>query len=68
MGTELYCSEPFSWISQNYVKGPEAGTHAELVNMTVVQSQIDIHQLFDGDILGQGHSLLKKVGERKYQQ
>jgi hypothetical protein len=36
--------------------------------MTVVQSQIDIHKLFDGDILGYGLSLLKKVGERKYQQ
>jgi len=50
------------------VKGPAAGTNAELVNVTVVQYQIDIHQLFDGDIFGQGHSLLKKVGERKYQQ
>jgi len=68
MWAELYCSKPFSWISQNYVKGPAAGTHAELVNMTVVQYQIDIHQLFDGDILGQGHSLLKKVEESKYQQ
>jgi len=68
VGTELYCSNPFSWTSQNYVKWPAAGTHAKLVNMTVVQSHIDIHQLFDGDILGQGHSLLKKLGERKYQE
>jgi hypothetical protein len=68
VGTELYCSEPFSWISKNYVKWPAAGTQAELVNMTVVQTQIDIHQLFDGDVLGYGHSLFKKVGERKYQQ
>ena len=63
MGTELNCREPFSWISQNYVKWAAAATHAELVNMTVVQFQTDIHQLFDGNILGQGRSLLKKLGE-----
>jgi len=50
------------------VKWAAAEIQAELVNMTVVQFQINIPQLFDGDILGQGHSLLKKAGERKYQQ
>jgi hypothetical protein len=64
VGTELYCSQTFSWISQNYVKWP-AATHAELVNMRVEQSQIDIHQLFDGDILWHGHSLLKNVRKRE---